>query len=85
MGSNLEKCELFWKNSHFSRRIWPDWGYTTWADLAGLGSIGLRIDNSPFGPFWCGRSTTRTGISLLYAYLHNIYYLEAGFTTYLIV
>ena len=41
MGSNLEKCGHFWKNGHFSGRIWLDWGYTTWADLAGLGSIGL--------------------------------------------
>ena len=22
---------------------WPDWGTTTWADLAGLGSKGLNI------------------------------------------
>ena len=43
MGSNLEKCGNFWKNGRFSWRIWPDWGYTTWADLAGLGSIGLYM------------------------------------------
>ena len=30
------------KISHFSGRIWPDWGNTAWADMAGLGSIGLR-------------------------------------------
>ena len=42
MGSNLKKCENLWKNGRFSGRIWPDWGYTTLADLAGLGSIGLR-------------------------------------------
>ena len=24
----------------FSGRIWSDWGYTTWANMAGLGSIG---------------------------------------------
>ena len=41
MGSNLEKCGNFQKNGSFSGRIWPDWGYNTWADLAGLGSIGL--------------------------------------------
>ena len=41
MGSNLEKCGNFWKNGRFSGRIWPDWGYTTWADLAGLEYIGL--------------------------------------------
>ena len=38
--SNLEKYGKFWKNDRFSGRIWPDWGYTTRADLAGLGSIG---------------------------------------------
>ena len=35
-----------WKmleNCHFSGRIWPDWGKTAWADMAGLGSIGLSI------------------------------------------
>ena len=41
MGSNLEKYGIFWKNGRFSRRIWPDWGNTAWADMAGLGSIGL--------------------------------------------
>ena len=30
-----------WKNGRFSRRIWPDWGNTARADMAGLGSIGL--------------------------------------------
>ena len=40
-GSILEKNGKFWKNSRFSRRIWPDWGNTTRADMAGLGSIGL--------------------------------------------
>ena len=33
---NVEKYE---KISRFSRRIWPDWGYTARADMAGLGSI----------------------------------------------
>ena len=41
-GSNLEIYGKFWKNSPFSGRIWPDWRNTTRADLAGLGSIGLR-------------------------------------------
>ena len=41
MGSNLEKCGKFWKNGRFSGRIGPDWGNTAWADMAGLGSIGL--------------------------------------------
>ena len=34
-------CGNFWKNGHFSGRIWPDWGYAARADMAGLGSIGL--------------------------------------------
>ena len=29
--------EIFGKTG----RIWPDWGNTAWADMAGLGSIGL--------------------------------------------
>ena len=41
VGSNLEKYGKFWKNSRISGRIWPDWGNTAWADVAGLGSIGL--------------------------------------------
>ena len=40
-GSILEKCGNFWKNGRFYGRIWPDWGSTTWADMAGLGYIGL--------------------------------------------
>ena len=40
-GSILEKCGKFRKNSRFSGRIWPDWGNTTRADMAGLGSIGF--------------------------------------------
>ena len=40
VGSNLEKYGQFWKNGCFSGRIWPDWGNTAWADMAGLGSIG---------------------------------------------
>ena len=42
-GSNLEKYGKFRKNGRFSGRIWPDWGNTTRADLAGLGSIGLKV------------------------------------------
>ena len=42
VGSNLEKYGKFWKNGRFSGRIWPDWGNTAWADMAGLGSIGLN-------------------------------------------
>ena len=40
-GSILEKCGKFLKNGCFSGRIWPDWGNTARADMAGLGSIGL--------------------------------------------
>ena len=40
-GSILGKKIFFWKNGRFSGRIWPDWGNTTRADMAGLGSIGL--------------------------------------------
>ena len=46
-GSILEKCGKFWKNGRFSGRIWPDWGNTTRADMAGLGSIGLRLVKMP--------------------------------------
>ena len=42
VGSNLEKCGKFRKNTRFSRRIWPDWGNTAWADMTGLGSTGIK-------------------------------------------
>ena len=45
-GSNFEKYGKFWKNGRFSGRIWPDWGNTTRADLAGLGSIGIKPSDS---------------------------------------
>ena len=41
-GFILEICGKFGKNDCFSRRIWPDWGNTTQADMAGLGSKGLK-------------------------------------------
>ena len=41
-GCILEKCGNFRKNCRFSGRIWPDWGNTARADMAGLGSIGLK-------------------------------------------
>ena len=48
-GSILEKCGNFWKNGRFSGRIWPDWGNTAWADMAGLGYIGLGYtSNRPY-------------------------------------
>ena len=40
-GSILEKCGKIWENDRFSGRLWPDWGNTAWAAMAGLGSIGL--------------------------------------------
>ena len=40
-GSILEKYGKIWKNGRFTGRILPDWGNTAWADMAGLGSIGL--------------------------------------------
>ena len=42
-GYILEKCGNFRKNGRFSGRIWPDWGNTARADMAGLGSIGVPI------------------------------------------
>ena len=36
VGSNLEKCGMFWENGLFSRRIWPDWGNTAWADVTNI-------------------------------------------------
>ena len=52
VGFNLEKCGNLGKTAIFSvrygrigdmqhGRIWPDWGYATWADMAGLGSKGI--------------------------------------------
>ena len=41
----MEKCGNLWKNGRFSGRIWPDWGNTARADMAGLGSIGLMSIN----------------------------------------
>ena len=47
MGSNLEKCGFFWKNSRFSGQIRPDWGNAAWADMVRLGAIGLKDDPPP--------------------------------------
>ena len=47
VGSNLEKCGHFRKNSCFSGRIWPDWGNTAWADMTGLEYIWLKKPLSP--------------------------------------
>ena len=45
-GFILEKCGIFLKNGRFSGRILSDWGNTAWADMAGLGSIGLNTGAS---------------------------------------
>ena len=39
--------DFFGKTAVFSGRIWPDWGNTAWADMAGLGSIGLTSGRAP--------------------------------------
>ena len=36
--------EKYWKIGHFSWRVQPDWGSTAWANVAGLGSIGLKME-----------------------------------------
>ena len=58
--------EVFGKTAVFSGRIWPDWGNTARADMAGLGSIGLitgrggykmrksGVQNFLCYPFWTG-------------------------------
>ena len=40
--SILEKCGKIWKNGRFSGRLRSDWGNTTRAATAGLGSKGLN-------------------------------------------
>ena len=40
--------EISGKTAVFSGRIWPDWGNTARADMAGLGSIGLRTGTENF-------------------------------------
>ena len=39
--------EILGKNGRFSGQIWPDWGNTARADMAGLGSIGLNYLSTP--------------------------------------
>ena len=34
--------DSFWKTAVFSGWIWPDWRNTALADMAGLGSKGIR-------------------------------------------
>ena len=53
-GSILEKCGKIWKTGRFSGRLWPDWGNTAWAAMAGLGSMGIYIymvDSAKIGQF----------------------------------
>ena len=46
--------DFFLKNGCFSGQIWPDWGNTAWADMAGLGSIGLsKILDDLYVKNWC--------------------------------
>ena len=55
VGYNLEKHGKFWENGRFSGRIWPDWGNTAWADMAGLGSIESKFCHTSlinFGSFF---------------------------------
>ena len=47
--------------------------------------LGIRIDNSRYGPFWHGRSIWRMGVSLLEAHKHILFYLKADFNAYLMV
>ena len=49
----MAKCGKIWKNGRFSGQMWPDWGNTVRADIAGLGSIGLRSFQNSFESFWC--------------------------------
>ena len=35
--------DKYGKTAVFSERLWPDWGNTTQAAMAGWGSIGLRL------------------------------------------
>ena len=56
VGSNLEKYGEFLNNGRFSGRIWPDWGNTAWADMAGLGSIPPK-GVVPWAPPCCGIPT----------------------------
>ena len=42
-------------------RIWPDWGNTTRADMAGLGSIGLKAILLLSGPVLWSRGGHRLG------------------------
>ena len=41
VGFNKEKCGNLGKTAIFCQ-IWPDWGYATWADMAGLGFKGIK-------------------------------------------
>ena len=40
--------EILGKTAVFSGLIWPGWGNTTWADMAGLGSIDLSSSSQKY-------------------------------------
>ena len=61
------KCGNFWQTSRLSGWIWPDWGKTTWADMAGLGSIGLRLDYVGLGSFAVPMQTSSFSLFLRYS------------------
>ena len=63
-GFILEKCGNFWKNGCFSGRIWPDWGNTAWADMAGLGSIGLKLTRNSLPITVCSFNKTNIFFTL---------------------
>ena len=47
------------KFGRFSGWVWRDWGNTAWADMAGLGSLGLQSNTTGF------RSAVRMGLDIL--------------------
>ena len=84
-GSILEKCGNFWKNVCFSGRIWPDWGNTAWADMAGLGSIGLRLERE--GGQWICLSCRclLLNLTFLNIYRHTLHQIKAKYHIYLMI
>ena len=56
--------EIFGKTA-YSGRIWPDWGNTARADMAGLGSIGLILSLCLYAAQY------HLHIENIYNFLHN--------------
>ena len=56
------------KQPFFSGRLWPDWGNTTRAAMAGLGSIGLSV--LTMHKCGVGRVVTCKGVLLKSMYLY---------------